>query len=112
MNLAAQDAALPPPDEVKMLVMEHQVCWEFRPLRRVDRRTGAPYRLHQLELLGTHHEPTRTPGPGSQSPPPRRGQTSMVVSKSSQRRGNARQETQIATQAVRNCTTSTTASAP
>lgn len=49
---------------LKDLVQQHQVCWEVWPLRHVDRATGGRTVGYQLELLGTHHEPSHTPGPG------------------------------------------------
>lgn len=53
-----------PPATLQQLARQHQVCWQVWPLHHVDPATGMRPVGYQLELLGTHHEPAHTPGPG------------------------------------------------
>jgi len=64
MSRHGQTPTPSPPPALQQLAKQHKVCWDVWPLHHVDPATGMRAVGYQLELLGTHHEPSHTPGPG------------------------------------------------
>jgi hypothetical protein len=51
-------------EKTKELVIQHKVCWEVWPKYHVDRNGKKVEIGFELDLIGTHYHPVKTPLPG------------------------------------------------
>ena len=52
------------PDDLKRLILRHQVCWEVWPEETLNREGHRMQIGFELDLLGTHDHPVDPPTPG------------------------------------------------
>jgi hypothetical protein len=51
-------------DKIKEMVLQHKVCWEVGPEYHINKKSERIQIGFELDLIGTHYHPIKTPLPG------------------------------------------------